>query len=106
MRAQLFQLLGQRDVIFQRVFGAAGVKNISGVTDGRFADAAAFERGIDGYAHVIDGIQRIEDAEDVDALCERFANEFLDDIVWIGRIADSVGSAQQHLEADIGDTFA
>jgi len=53
-----------------------------------------------------DGVERIEDAEDIDALRVGFAHEFLDDIVGIGRVADGICAAQQHLEADVRDALA
>jgi len=39
------------------------------------------ERCVNRNTHVLDGIKRIEDAKDVDALGMRFANKFSDEIV-------------------------
>src|SRR5882724_156071 len=102
MRPELFQLLGHGDVIFERIFWAARIENVAGVANGRFADRASFEHSINGHAHVFDGVERIENAKDVDTLSVRFAYEFFDDIIGIGRIAHSVCAAEEHLEADIG----
>src|SRR5882762_2697481 len=101
MRPELFQLLGHGDVIFERIFWAARVENVAGVANGRFADRASFEHSINGHAHVFDGVERIENAKDVDALSVRFAHEFFDYIIGIGRIANSVCAAEEHLETDI-----
>ena len=35
-----------------------------------------------------------------------FADEFDDDVVGIGGVADGVGAAEEHLEADVGDALA
>ena len=51
-------------------------------------------------------VQRIEDAEDVDALRVRLADELRDHVVGIGRVADGVRAAQQHLEADVRNALA
>src|SRR5712672_3207222 len=102
MRPELFQLLGHGDVIFERIFWAARVENVAGVANGRFADRASFEHSINGHAHVFDRIERIENAKDVDALSVRFAYEFFDDIIGIGRIANSVCAAEELLETHIG----
>src|SRR5258707_7910932 len=102
MRPELFQLLGHRDVILQRIFWAAWVENVARVANGGFADRASFEHSVNGDAHVFDGVERIEDAKDVDALSVRFAYEFFDDIIGIGRVAHSVCAPEQHLETDIG----
>ena len=47
MSAELFELLGHRDVILQRILRARVVEDIAGVADRGFADAAGFERGVD-----------------------------------------------------------
>ncbi len=101
MRAEFFQLLGHADVILQRIFWPALVENVAGVANGRFADGAVPEHRIDCHAHVLDGVERIEDAENVDALGVSFAHEFLDDVVGIGSVTDRICSAKQHLEANV-----
>ncbi len=106
MGAELFHLLGQGQVIVQTILGAVGIEQIAGIADGRLANGAGFEHRVDGSAHVFDGVQRIENAEDVDALRVRFTNEFRNHIVGIGGVADGVGSAKEHLETDIGNAFA
>src|SRR6267154_428043 len=93
MRPEIFELLGHGDVIFERIFWAARVENVAGVANGGFADRASFEHSINGHAHVFDGVERIENAKDVDALSVRFAHEFFDYIIGIGRIANSVCAA-------------
>src|SRR6202040_2261209 len=79
---------------------------IAGIADGWFADGAGFECGVDGDAHVVDGIERVEDAEDVDALRVGFADKFLDYVIRIGSVAYRVRAAEEHLEADVGDALA
>ena len=53
--------------------------------------------------HVGEPVEGVEDAEDIDALRGGFEDEFADHIVGIGGVADGVGGAQQHLEADVGN---
>ena len=104
--AEFLELVGHCDVVLERIFWTACVENVSGVTNRRFADAAGLKHGVDCDAHVFDGVERIEDAEDIDALRVGFAHEFLDYVVGIGRVADSICAAQQHLEADVRDALA
>ena len=106
MDAQLFKLLGQVEIIFEAVFRPGGIEQVAGVTDGGFADGANFEQGIDGDAHVVDGVEGIEHAEDVNSLGVGLAQKIGDDIGRIGSVADGVGAARQHLETDIGDALA
>jgi len=106
VRAEFFELLGHADVVLEGIFWAARVEDVSGVANRRFADAAGLEHGVDCDAHVVDGVERIEDAENVDALCVGFAHEFLDDIVGIRRVTDGICASEQHLEADVRDALA
>src|SRR5579864_6831812 len=106
MGAELFHLFGQGQVIVQTILGAAGIEEITSVADGRLANGTGFEHRVDGSAHIFDGVQRIENAEDVDSLRMRFTNEFRNHIIGIGGVADGVGSPEEHLETDIGNAFA
>ena len=62
--------------------------------------------GLHGRLHVGQPVERIEDAEDVDALGGGLVDELRHHVVGISGVAHGVRSAQQHLEADIGDGFA
>ncbi len=106
MCAEFFELLGHCDVILQGVFGPRFVEHVAGVADSRLADGAGFESGVDGNAHIVDGIEGIEDAEDVDALGVGFADEFFYYVVWIRRVAYCVCATKEHLEANVGDALA
>src|SRR5580704_4990419 len=83
MRAEFFELSGHRNVILQRVFRPAFVENVAGVADGRLANSSGFENRINGNTHVLNGIKRIKDAENVDALRLRFAYKLDNDVVGI-----------------------
>ena len=56
----------------------------------------------DGPIEIADIVQRIEDAEDVDAVGRRPFDEFLQHIIGIVPIADQVLAAQQHLQPGVG----
>ena len=90
MRAHGFQLFGHVDVVVEAVFGAVGVEDVAGVADGGFADGVGFKDGVEGDFHVFDGVEGVEDAEDVDALPGGFVDEALDDVVGVGAVADGV----------------
>src|SRR5258706_1145439 len=103
MCAELFELPGHRDVIFQRIFWPAFVEDVAGIANSCFADGAGFKRGIDRNAHVLNGVGRIKNPKDVDALIVSFAYEFDNDVVGIGGVSNSIGAAEKHLEANIGN---
>jgi hypothetical protein len=63
----LFELLGQADVVAEVVATPGRLGEVAGVTDGRLADLARLPDSLDGHPHVLHPVQRVEDAEDVDA---------------------------------------
>jgi len=54
----------------------------------------------------LDVVERVEDAEDVDARGGGLRAEALDHVVGVVGVADGVGAAQQHLKGDVGDLLA
>jgi hypothetical protein len=48
---------------------------------------------------------KMRKTEDVNSLPRRFLDEFTDGVVGIGGVADGVGGAKEHLEADVRDGF-
>ena len=106
VRAHPLQLLRHAHVVLQRVLVALGIEDVAGVADGGFADRVRLAHGLHGGLHVGQPVERIEDAEDVDALRGGFIDELRDDVVRVGGVADGVGGAQQHLEADVGHGVA
>ena len=80
MRPHFFQLPGQLDVIFERILGAVGIKDVAGVADSAFAHGVRFAHGFHGRAHVREVIERVEDAEDVHSTLRCVADEARYDI--------------------------
>ncbi len=106
MRAGLFNLLGQIDVIFKVVFGAVRIENIACIADGCFAELILFQNSIHRHAHVFNPVEAVEHAEDIHAATCSFTHEVLHHIVRVRLVANAIGAAQQHLQQDIRCTFA
>ena len=102
MGARRLQLAGQRDVVVEVVFRAAGIGDVAGVADRRLAEPAGLQHRIHRRAHVLDPVERIEDAEQVDPALRRLAHEIAHHVVGIGGVADAVRGAQQHLGQQVG----
>jgi hypothetical protein len=102
MRARGLQLLGHGDVVLQVVLRAVGVEDIAGVADRAFADLARLQHRVHRDAHVLDPVEAVEDAEDIDAAFGGCMHEFLHHVVGIGGVAHAVGPAQEHLRHDVG----
>jgi hypothetical protein len=103
---ELFELLGEADVVLEVVFGAGGVQDVAGVADGGLAEGPGFEDGFHRDPHVRHPVERIENAEDVHAGGGGLLAELADDIVGIAGVADGVAGAEEHLKEDVGNLCA
>ena len=101
VRAGALQLARERDVVLQVVLRLARIGEVAGVADRRLAQLARLAHGVDRDAHVLDPVQRVEDAEQVDAGARRLLDEVAHDVVGIVRVADRVRRAQQHLQQQV-----
>ncbi len=106
MSARGLQLLGHRDIVFQVIFRPGGVEHVAGIADRRLADLVGVDDRVHGDAHVFDPVERVEDAEDVDAGLGRLRDKGLHDVVGVVGIAHRVRGAEQHLRHDVGHLFA
>ena len=97
---------GKIGVVFQIVFRPGRIEDIAGIADRRLAELVLLGNGIHRDAHVLDPVQAIEDAEEIDAASGRLADEIFDDIVGIVGVADAVGAAQQHLQQKVRGALA
>lgn len=94
--AQRLELGGVLDIGIERVHGAHGV------ADGAFeVGTALVERlgAIDDVAHVV---ERVEHAEDVDAVTMGRLDEAIDDIAGIMVVANEILAAREHLQRRVG----
>ena len=59
------QLLGQPDIVGERVLGAVRIEDVAGVADRTLGELARLAHGVDRDPHVLDPVQAVEDAEQV-----------------------------------------
>ena len=67
------QLPGEPDIVLQAVLGAVGIEDVAGVADRPFAELAGLAHRVHRDAHVLDPVQAVEHAEEVDAALGRLA---------------------------------
>ena len=92
--AHLLQLLGELD---ERIIGMHRADGIDeAALDLRFLWAV--QRRIDSDLEIADIVERIEDAEDTDAVLGCLLDEFLDDIIGVMIVSEEVLAAQEHLD--------
>ena len=95
------QLPCHADIVLEVVLGAVRIEDIAGVADRGLADAVRIQHRVHGDAHVVDPVKAVKYAEHVDAGLRGLCNEGFHHIVRIGRVADAVGAAQQHLQHQV-----
>ena len=100
VRAHLLDLLGQLEEVF------LGVHRADRVADGDFAVAAVFLGGLDGLLEVAQIVQRIEDADDVNAVLDGLFDELIHHVVRIMLVAENVLAAEEHLQLGVGHRLA
>ena len=103
MGAPLLQLLGHVHIVFEGIFIPLGVQNVAGVADGGLAELALLEDLVHGHLHAGEPVQRVEDAEHVDAAAGGLLDELPDQVVGVVGVAHGVGAPQEHLEGNVGD---
>ena len=107
VRAGVDDLLGQLQVVVERVEVLGRVGQVAGVAHRDFGDGrAGFADRVDRRAHRLDVVQRVEDAVDVDPDGGGLLDEGVGDGLGVRRVADGVAAAQQHLQADVGHCLA
>jgi hypothetical protein len=107
VRARVDDLLGEAQVVVERVEVLGGVEQVARVAERDLGDRRVRrEHGVDRGTHLVDVVQGVEDAEDVDARGGRLLHEGLGDLGGVRRVADGVAPAQQHLDGDVGQRLA
>lgn len=107
VRARIDDLLGELEVVVQRVERLAGIGQVTGVTHRDFGDGrAGFAHRVDRGSHGLDVVQRVEDPEDVDARRGGLLHERGGDDFRIRRVAHGVPPTQQHLQTDVRQCLA
>ena len=94
--AHLLEVLGEADEVIVVMHRA------DGVAQRNLGPAAVLLHGLNSLAQVADVVQRIEDADDIDAVFDGLLAEFLDDIVGIVLVAQNVLAAEEHLQLRLG----
>ena len=104
--ARFAELAGHAEIVVAVVPATVGSVQIPGVANGRLADPPGLEHRVDRDPHVLDRVQGVEDAEEVDPGGGGPGHEPSDHVVRIIRVANCVRGAHQHLEKDVGDARA
>ena len=93
-------------VVLEGVFIVLGIEDIAGVADGRLKDLILLQDFVHGDGHALDPVEGVKHTEDINAALGGGFDEFADQVVGIVGVADGVGTAEQHLQEQVGGFFA
>ena len=86
--------------------GLVGVHRAEGVADAALDMGALLVGGLDGGLEVAGVVQRVKDADDVDAVGHRLLDKVLHRVVGVGAVAQHILAAEQHLQLLVGQLLA
>ena len=101
MCAHPLQFLRQLHVVTERVFAARLVENVPRVADRSFTNSVRLLHRIHRDLEVRQIIERVEDAENINARLRRVLDETGDGIVRVIGITDRIRAAEQHLKTNV-----
>ena len=101
--AHPLQFLAEIDVVLERILVALGIEDVARVAHGGLQHAAVLEHRLHRRTQAGRPVERVEHPEDIDAVFRRKLHETVNHVVGIVGVTDRVGTAQQHLEKNIGD---
>jgi len=103
VRPGLDELLGQPQVVVERVQVLPGRGHVARVAQrGLGHGVVGLEDRLDRGADLVDVVEGVEDAEDVDACARGLGDEGVGHGERVGRVADGVAAAEQHLDRQVG----
>ena len=94
--AHFLQFLDHLHILVQGVHRARGIGDRAG------GHGAAVHGFLNGHLQVVDVVQGVKNADDVDAVADRGAHKATDDVVTVVLVAQDVLAAQQHLQLGVG----
>mmetsp|Transcript_14353 Transcript_14353/g.29703 ORF Transcript_14353/g.29703 Transcript_14353/m.29703 type:complete len:207 (-) Transcript_14353:394-1014(-) len=106
MGSHIDKLASKVHVIFEIVLALAGVSDITGVTHGTLNKTAGLSCSVYTQLQVLEVVQRVEYTEDINSRFLSLVAEFVDNIVGVVGVTNSVGTTQQHLERNIRRLFS
>ena len=103
VKTHLDQVLAHLDVLLDGVHGALGIADAAG---SHGPGRRVLLHGVQGGTQIAEVVQRVEDADHIDAVLDAQLDELLDHVVMIVLVTQQVLAAQQHLQAGIGHVLA
>ncbi len=102
MCACLDYLVRESQIVVEGVQRLPRIEQVSGVAERHLGDRrVGCEDGVDRRTHLLDIVQRVENAEDVYSRPRGLVNESICDARRIRRVADRVPAAKKHLNGDV-----
>ena len=98
-------LVDQAEVVFEVVL-LRWVEHVTAVADGSLDNTSSGVNCLDTDLKLVDVVEGIEDTEDIDTASLCLLTEMVDGVVGKGRVGNTIGTAEKHLEGNVGNSLA
>ena len=98
-------LLDNAEVVLKVVL-LLGVEHVTGVANSTLSNTTSLKNSLDTDLELLNIVKRIEDTEDVDTVLLGLLDEVEDGVVRKRGVRNTVGSAEKHLEGNVGYELA
>lgn len=102
---KLNQLVDEVEVVLKVVL-LVRVEHVTAEANGTLHNTAGLVDGLDADLELVNVVQGIKDTENVDTVLLGLVDELVDGVVGKRRVGDTVGTAQKHLEGNVGNKLA
>lgn len=75
-------------------------------TDSSFNNTTGLVDSLDTDFELVNVVEGVEDTEDIDTVLLSLSNEVVNSVVGQGRVSNTVGTTEQHLERNVGNQLA
>mmetsp|Transcript_11575 Transcript_11575/g.16211 ORF Transcript_11575/g.16211 Transcript_11575/m.16211 type:complete len:302 (-) Transcript_11575:1815-2720(-) len=106
MNTHIRKILSKLEVVVKTVFALAGISNVTSVGHGTLHKSTSITSGIHTQFQVIEVVERIKDTENIHSRLLCLITEFVNNIVGVVGVSNSIGTTEKHLEWNIRNLFS
>mmetsp|Transcript_21716 Transcript_21716/g.28550 ORF Transcript_21716/g.28550 Transcript_21716/m.28550 type:complete len:305 (-) Transcript_21716:529-1443(-) len=106
MDTHIRKILSKFEVVVKTVFALAGVSNVTRVGHGTLHKSTSISGSIYTQFQVFKVVQRIKDTEHIHSRLLGLVTEFVNNIVGVVGVSNSIGTTEEHLEWNIRNLFS
>ncbi len=105
MNVEVHELVDKFEVVLEVVL-LVGVEHVTAEADGTFNNTTSLVDSLDTNLELVNVVQGVKDTENIDTVLLGLLDELVDGIVGEGRVSNTVGATEEHLEGNVGNKLA